>query len=319
MIYVLIGLAFILAAVLVTTLICFHIGFYAPRKPLPETPEEIIPAGQSYDVFRDEMIRFVKEVRAMPYEDVSITSFDGLKLYGKYYEYAPGASLEILFHGYRGNAERDMSGGVQRCFALGRNALIVDQRTSGRSEGNVISFGVNESRDCAQWVDFCIRRFGKDVKIIITGISMGAATVVMATARGLPENVVGVLADCGYSTQKDIIMKTIRMMKLPPKLMYPFAKLAARIFGHFDLEEISPLEALKTCKIPVIFIHGEADDFVPCEMSRINYEACASPKALVVVPGADHGLSYLVDPQGYLQALADFWTANGLPTQIVKE
>lgn len=319
MIYVLIGLAFILAAVLVTTLICFHIGFYAPRKPLPETPEEIIPAGQSYDVFRDEMIRFVKEVRAMPYEDVSITSFDGLKLYGKYYEYAPGASLEILFHGYRGNAERDMSGGVQRCFALGRNALIVDQRTSGRSEGNVISFGVNESRDCAQWVDFCIRRFGKDVKIVITGISMGAATVVMATARGLPENVVGVLADCGYSTQKDIIMKTIRMMKLPPKLMYPFAKLAARIFGHFDLEEISPLEALKTCKIPVIFVHGEADDFVPCEMSRINYEACVSPKALVVVPGADHGLSYLVDPQGYLKALADFWTANGLPTQIVKE
>jgi len=255
----------------------------------------------------------------MPSEEFSITSFDGLKLYGRYYESIPGAPIELMFHGYRGSAERDLCGGVQRCFALGRNALLVQQRTSDKSEGHVITFGVNERKDCHDWIRFLIEHFGPEVKIVLTGISMGAATVMMAAGEPLPEQVKGVLADCGYTSARDMILKTIGEMHLPPKLAYPFVKLGARLFGHFHLEETSPIEAMANCSVPVIFIHGEADRFVPCDMSRRNYEACAAPKALLTVPGAGHGLSYVLDPEGYLRALAEFWTRVGLPTSVIKK
>ena len=123
----------------------------------------------------------------------------------------------------------------------------------------------------------------------------------------MPPNVIGILADCGYTSAKDIIYRVIRQMGLPPKLSYPFVKLGARLFGHFDLDETSPIEAVKKCAVPVIFFHGESDDFVPCDMSRENFEACASRKRLVTIPGAGHGLSYAVDPQRYLEELRDFF------------
>lgn len=299
--------AMLAAAAIIAAYICFRMGFYAPdRKPLPEGHIEI-PVGEIYEPYREFMENCVRQARAMPHEDVQITSFDGLKLVGKYYEFAPGAPMEIMFHGYRGCAERDMSGGVQRCFRVGRSALVVEQRCSRGSDGNVISFGINEHRDCLKWVEFAIEKFGPNVKIILTGISMGAATVLMAAGRELPENVIGVLADCGYSTPKAIIQKTVKEMGIPVWLGYPFVKLGARIFGHFDLEEYSPLEAVKQCKVPVIFYHGEADDFVPCRMSRELYEACASRKRLVTVPGAGHGLCYPVAKQRYLEELRDFF------------
>lgn len=295
------------AAVLVAAYCCFRMAFYAPpRKPLPpdviETPE-----GKAYDPYREKMEMWIRQAREMPHEDVEITSFDGLKLQGKFYEYAPGAPIEIMFHGYRGSAERDMSGGVQRCFKVGRSALVVEQRCSRGSGGNVITFGINEHRDCLKWVDFVSGRFGTDVKIILTGISMGAATVLTAAGKPLPANVVGVLADCSYSSAKEIICKVIRSMGLPPKLCYPFVKLGARIFGRFDLEETSPLKAMETCRLPVIFFHGESDDFVPCDMSRSLYEACNAKKRLVTVPAAGHGLSYAVEPARYLEELRDFF------------
>ena len=286
---------------------CFFTGFYAPRKNIPD-PEAIdLPEGEIYEVFWDAMKTWTLETRATPHEDFFITSFDGLILHGKFYEFAPGAPIELMFHGYRGNAERDLSGGMQRCFQLGRSALIVDQRCSGQSGGNVITFGINEHRDCLAWVDFMLKHFGEDVKIILTGMSMGASTVLIAGGCDLPENVIGILADCGFHSPKAIIYKTIKEMGLPPKLIYPFAKLGARIFGRFNLDEISPEEAVKHCKVPVIFFHGEDDDYVPCEMSRISYEACASRKKLVTVPGAGHGLSYPVDPELYLSSVREFF------------
>ena len=286
---------------------CYRIAFYAPpRKPTSGDAIEL-PEGEIYEVFWEDMENWIRQVRAMPREDVEITSFDGLKLRGKYYEYAPGAPIELMFHGYRGNSERDLPGGVERCFRVGRSALIVDQRCSGRSEGKTITFGIREHRDCLKWIDFMIDRFGKDVKIVLTGISMGAATVLMAGGRELPENVIGILADCGYTSARDIMQLEIRKMGLPPKLSYPFVKLGARLFGGFDPDEYSPVEAVKTCKVPVIFYHGETDDFVPCYMSRTNFEACASRKALVTIPGAGHGLCYPVDRDRYVQTLADFF------------
>ena len=294
------------ALILFISYLCFRMAFYVTPAQKIRPEGYPIPEGDIYEPHREQMIRWIDETRALDHEDVEIQSFDGLTLRGKYYEHTPGAPVEIMFHGYRGSAERDLCGGVQRCFACGRNALVVGQRGSIDSDGNVITFGILESRDCRGWVDFAIDHFGSDVKLILTGISMGASTVMIAAGRELPENVVGVLADCGFNCAEDIIKKTIREMKLPPNLSYPFVRLGAMVFGHFDPNETSAMEAMEHCRLPIIFFHGKDDDFVPCWMSRVNYEHCAAIKKLVIIPGAGHGLSFPVDQEGYLRELREF-------------
>ena len=301
---------------LLVAYICFRMVFFANRKKDLPSEEISFPEGDIYAPYHHLMEKWILETRNFPQEDFYIKSHDGLTLHAKYFEFAPNAVTEIMFHGYRSTAERDLSGGVQRCFALGRNVLLVDQRTSCGSEGKVISFGINEHRDCLAWIDFAVNHFGKDVKLVLTGISMGASTVLMAAGNPLSENVVGVLADCGFSSPKQIIQKCAKDQHYPVKLIYPFIKLGAKIFGHFDLEEYSPLEAMKTCKVPVIFFHGEDDDFVPCYMSQEMYEACTSPKKLVTVPGAGHGLVYLVDNEKYFQSVVDFFNEVGVETKL---
>jgi len=312
--YIILGVAAALAVICLSiSLVCYFMVFYSPKQKKLAPDEYDIPKGEIYQEFRDAMIEWQKSIRSIPHEKIKISSHDGLILHGKYYECDPDGPVEILFHGYKGNAERDMSGAVERCFALGRNALIVSQRGHGGSSGHTITFGIKEKRDCISWINYASERFGENKEIIITGISMGAATVLMAAGEDLPKNVVCVLADCGYSSPREIISKVMREMRLPVALVYPFVKLGARVFGGFDLEEDSPIEAMKRCKIPVIFIHGDNDDFVPVEMSREMYEVCSSPKKLVEIKGAGHGLAFPVDKEGYLNALREFervWRAH---------
>ena len=298
----------ILVAILVASVYCYRRMFHVTRRPpAAETGEIEIPEGDEYEAFREDMTRWTHMVRAYPYKEYAIQSFDGLTLKAKLFEYQPGAPIELMFHGYKGNAERDLNGGVERCFKLGHSALLIDHRASGYSEGNVVTFGILEKRDCLAWVDFAVKEFGEDSRLILTGVSMGAATVMMAAGEELPPQVKYVLADCGYTSPKEIISKVMVDLKFNPKLFYPCAKLSARIFGHFDLDECSPLEAMGRCKVPVVFAHGDADDFVPYDMSVRLCEACTSEhKKLITIPGAGHGLAFPVGRDSYVQGLADF-------------
>lgn len=303
---ILIVLPVILALTLSVSYICFRRVFLSHKRK-KDTGEIDLPTGKVYEAYREQLTSWVKQVRSMPHTDVSITSFDGLKLCGKYFEYKKGAPIELMLHGYKGNLERDMSGGVIRAAALGRSALVINHRASGNSEGKVITFGVKESRDCLAWIDFIINNIDKDAKIILTGISMGAATVMSLSDRDLPKNVVGILADCGYTTTEAIIKKVVEDMKLPSGVLMPFIKLGARIFGGFRVDEVSPLSALKNSKYPVIFLHGDSDDYVPFQMSVENYKACVSKKKLVIIEGAGHGLAFPCDPEKYYAALKEFF------------
>lgn len=298
----------LILVVLGVAYVCFRMTFYISDKEKKENAQRVLPPGREYEPFHDVMHGWQRELKSFSCVSFTVKSFDGLTLKGKYYEKFPGAPIELMFHGYRGNAHRDLCGGVQRSFACGHNALIVDQRASGDSEGNIISFGINERRDCLSWIDFMLAHFGADVRIILTGISMGGATVAMAAGEKLPPNVVGVLSDCGYTSPKEIICKVIEKdMKLPAKLSYPFVRLAARLYGGFDLEETDALRALPNCKVPVIFVHGEADRFVPCDMSRKMYEICPGQKMLYTVPNAGHGLAYPVAGDAYIKQLQAFF------------
>ncbi len=294
----------IIAFILLLSFVCFMIVFYSPKRKVLGEDEYEIPKGKIYEEYREHMINWAKQSRSMPHEDMCITSFDGLKLRGRYYEYSKNAVVEILFHGYRGDGERDLSGAIERCFALGRSALIVDQRGSGRSDGHIITFGIRERYDCLKWVEYCIKRFGDDVRIIITGVSMGAATVVLSSGMELPKNVIGVLSDCGYTSPKEIICKVLKDIKLPVFLFYPMIKLGARLFGGFDIESASPVESIKNCKIPMLIFHGDKDAFVPMYMSEELYKACGSDKKHIhIIKDAGHGLAFPVDRQGYLETV----------------
>lgn len=293
---------------------CFRIVFYNTRKG--EDHEAIaLPAGAVYQPYHDEITGWIRKKRALPQQEFSIRSFDGLTLRGRYFEYKTGAPVELMIHGYHGTAERDMSAGVFRSFAVGHNAFLVDQRAGGYSDGHVVSFGINESRDCLQWIRFLVEHFGPDTQIMLAGISMGAATVLMASELDLPKNVVGILADCGYTSAKDIICEVMKGLHLPPWLLYPFVRLGARLYGGFSLEERSPVGAVVHSKVPVIFYHGDSDTLVPHSMSIANHEACASAKKLVITPGAGHGLCFLKDKEGYLRELRAFCRGNGIPAE----
>ena len=298
----------IIAIVLLTSYICFLKVFRTPKRKKLGKGEYDLPPGDIYEPFYPQMREWIDSIRGMKRELFEIESFDGLKLRGYYYEYSPDSPLELIFHGYGGNAERDLSGGVERCFALGRSAVLIDQRGAGMSEGRICSFGINERLDCLEWIKFATRKFGKDRPLIIGGVSMGAATVMMASGEDLPKNVACVMADCGYSSSKKIIKKVVREMKLPPSLVYPFIRLGGMLYGKFDIEETDPVIAVAKSKTPIVYIHGDADDFVPHSMSVECFEATRAPKKLVTIEGAGHGLGFPQNQSKYVESLRDFET-----------
>ena len=306
MIIVIIILFSLIVLTLLTTYICYRMAFYFKNKP--HKKDEInLPDNEIFKHFKPLILSDIFAARAMEYQEFYVKSFDGLTLYGKYYESFKDAPIELMFHGYRGDGERDLSTGIRRAKECGRNVLIVDQRGHGKSEGHTISFGINKRLDCLVWINKVIEVFGQDIKIILTGISMGAATVLMASNLDLPSNVIGILADCGYDSPKNIIIKYINDLHLPAKIFYPFVKLGALIFGHFNIEKASPIESVKEAKVPIIFIHGEKDTFVPCSMSEKLYKECISRKQLTIIKNAEHGISYLFEPETYVSALKEFF------------
>ena len=268
-----------------------------------------MPDDEQYNPYREQSEKMIRAALAVPYEDVFITSFDGLRLHAKLYAAAgPKAPVQIMMHGYKSAAERDFCGGLREGLDGGFNVLLVDQRAHGESGGKYLSFGVNERFDCLYWANYAAGRFGDDVKIYLYGISMGAATVLMAADLPLPKGVCGIVADCGYTSPRDIILSVLREHHVPAaRLIFALARLGARLFCGFDLSSASAPDALRRSTIPVLFIHGDDDRFVPCRMSRENYEASAAQyKRLLIVPHAGHGLSYMLDREAYLTALHEF-------------
>lgn len=280
----------------------YRIAFFSPAKDREKIPSTSAP---QYDPYRAEMKRMFRQLQERPCEYVTIQSHDGLTLSGRYYHVRDGAPVDIGFHGYRSSPLTDFSGGSELSFQMGHNLLLVDQRAHGKSQGRTIAFGIQERQDCLRWVEYAVSRFGEDTKILLYGISMGGATVLMASGMELPENVKGIIADCPYASARDIICAVGEKRGFPVWLMWPFVKIGARVYGGFDVEETDALEAVKNAKVPILIIHGEADHFVPMEMSDI---ADQNPEMVtrVTFPGADHGISYLVDRGRYKKIVTEF-------------
>lgn len=269
--------------------------------------ERSLPKGEQFEPYHSTITSCVDQVLEVPYETVEVVSYDGLRLRGRYYHLTDGAPLILFFHGYRCSSLRDGNGIFLYTRKLGYNVLLIDQRAHGNSEGKTITFGIKERFDCKKWVEYVVERFGTKQKVYLCGLSMGAATVLMASDVGLPENVIGILADCPYSSPKEILCTVMRNLGFPAKPTYYLAKLSAKLIGRFDVEETSALEAVKRSQIPTLIIHGDADDFVPCSMSMDCQLAGEDHIELLLIKGAGHGMSHCVDTPSYEKTLLRFF------------
>lgn len=242
-------------------------------------------------------------------EIVSIRSDDGLILKGRLYTNLDKSNNFILFmHGWKSTGFNDGAVIVEYYVKQGYNVLLVDQRSRGMSQGKYACFGIKERYDCLEWVNYLNNRFGKDnIKIVLEGISMGASTVMMAAGLDLPDNVVGLLADCGFTSPYEQFRHVARKsMKVPAFPLLNVFGLYCKIFAGFDIRACDTRDTLSRSKLPIAMIHGGDDRFVPTSMSVENYEAAAGEKFLKVVPGAGHGVAYLADPEGVLTYLDEF-------------
>ncbi len=291
--YIVIG---VMAALLA---VCFGTYLYTFFAFTKKQKTHTLPSGDDYSKSTDVMHRLISDMASFPVtREYSITSFDGLTLWAKYYHVSDGAPLHIQMHGYRGSAIRDFCGGNPLAREMGHNTLVVHQRAHGKSDGRTICFGIKERFDCRDWAEFAARTFGKDTPIFLSGVSMGAATVLMARALPINANIVGVIADCPYNVPRDIICHVAKQRGFPDRLIYPFIYLGARLFGNLRLNDA---KADVESHIPTLIIHGQADKFVPCEMSA----KIAHTERHTFV-GAGHALSYMTDTDRYKKVIKDF-------------
>lgn len=267
------------------------------------------PAWRPY---AERINRGISWIRGQKGEPVHITSFDGLRLSGALYP-APGKSRGalLLMHGYRSDRYTDFSCGFRLYRELGFDVLSVDQRAHGESQGRFICYGTKERFDCRDWAEYLASR--TEGPIFLCGLSMGAATVLMASGLKLPDRVRGIVADCGFTSPAEEfrwIMRR-RRLRLPYRLALFFADIISRALAGFGFHDCSTLDAMAVNRLPVLFFHGGRDRFVPTAMSVQNYEACRGPKKLVIVKGASHGQSFLLETGRCTRELTEFFDKYG--------
>ena len=247
-----------------------------------------------------------------PHEDVYVKSKDGLRLHGVLYRFGDENSpLGICFHGFRGNKFRDFCGGLQILRQAGCNVILVDQRSHNESEGRYLTFGAKESEDVLCWVNKGIELYGNKVKIAIQGISMGAATVLMAAAfRPLPDNVKCVIADCPFSSPFSIFEFSEKTLHIPAKVVDFYSGLTGLLFCGVNFAKYDLLKGLKNNKLPILMLHGQKDSIVPTTNSVNMKERYPDMIQLELFPNADHGMSYFDGKERYINCCLEFLKKN---------
>jgi fermentation-respiration switch protein FrsA (DUF1100 family) len=241
-------------------------------------------------------------------KEILIYSFDGVKLVGHWFPCANAKRVILAMHGWRSSWSGDFGLIADFWHASQCSVLYAEQRGQNNSGGPCMGFGLLERFDCLEWLKWLEEENQGRLPIYLAGVSMGAATVLMASGLSLPDSVRGIVADCGFTSPEAIWSHVARK-----NLHLSYWSRRGAIEGicrqriRWGAGEYSTTEALRCNRCPGLFIHGTDDHFVPVEMTYENYKVCTAPKRLFVVPGADHGMSYLVDQPGYQAAMEGFW------------
>lgn len=241
-------------------------------------------------------------------ETVSVTARDGIRLTGHWFSVEEPERVIVAMHGWRSSWHHDFGIVADFWRQNGCSVLLPEQRGQGDSEGEYMGFGLLERHDCLAWINWVNDRTGGDYPVYLCGVSMGASTVLMTAGLELPQNVRGIIADCGYTSPEAIWRHVAKdNLGLSYGIRSAVANDLCRKKIQVGIDDYSCVDAMQECEVPVLFVHGTDDRFVPIEMTYENYKACTAPKRLLVVPGAEHGMSYLVDREGYETAVKAFW------------
>lgn len=281
------------------------------KSPMKESEKnrKALTGSDGFDCLLEAAAQAGKALEETPHQVVTVTSHDGLQLTGHWFACKRAKRVVIAMHGWRSGWARDF--GLLADFLRDNrcSVLYAEQRAQGNSEGAYMGFGMLERYDCLAWIRWVNETISPEIPVYLAGISMGATTVLMAAGLSLPENVRGIVADCGFTSARAIwehVAKNNLHIPYGPLRNAAVNGLCRRKLG-VDADHCSTQQAMTDCAVPVMFIHGSADRFVPVEMTYENYRACAAPKRLLIVDGACHGGSFLQDPDGYKGALLDFW------------
>lgn len=260
-----------------------------------------------------------RALESLPHETVEITGSGGTRLVGHLFEAKHPRRAIVAMHGWRSGWARDFGPAAEFFRDSGCTVLYPEQRGQGQSDGTHMGFGMLERFDCVEWVRMLNERGYAQMPVYLAGISMGAATVLMAGGSAdLPGNVRGIIADCGFTSARAEWEHIARNnLGVPYRSRRVDGMCRRRI--ALEADAYSTLDAMKTCTTPVLFIHGDADSFVPLEMTLENYRACSAPKHLLIVPGANHGMSYLTDRESYERAVRNFWAENDSALRTSRE
>ena len=286
--------------------------------PLPSFIEKLIQGNGEPDAYEILVQEAEEKLLEQPFEQAELFSKDGLRLKARFYPGEEGnKEVFLAVHGCRSRGTKEF------CFLhsyyrkQGSSFLLIDLRACGASEGDYMTYGVKESEDVRLWIDWLLKRCGNDVHIFLHGISMGAATVLIAAGKPLPSQIKGVIADCSYTSAWDEFAYQLEnSFHLPARFILALINQICRKKAGFDMHEASPQNAAGKSGIPHLYIHGEADAFVPYFMMKQLYNACQAPKIKCSIPKAVHARGYYTDTEAYETAVDRF--VNGLVLQEAK-
>lgn len=250
-----------------------------------------------------------QRMEATPHQILEINSFDGTRLVGHLFPVAEPRRVIIAMHGWRSGWSKDFCMIADFLRNNSCTVLYAEQRGQGDSDGEYMGFGMIERHDCFAWVKWLNENGYGQLPMYLAGISMGATTVLMTAGfEDLPANVKGIIADCGFTSAK-AVWKHIseENLHIPYRRHEKHVDSLCRKRIDLEADAYTTLDAMAANTTPVLFIHGSGDTFVPVEMTKENYEACKAPKKLLIVEGANHGMSYLQDQQRYEEIVQEFW------------
>ena len=238
------------------------------------------------------------------YSDKYIESYDKLQLHS-YVVSQNSNKWAIVVHGYGGSGKL-MSDKSKYFYDMGYNVLIPDLRGHGKSEGDYIGMGWKDRLDIISWINFIIKE-NPNAEIVLHGTSMGAATVLMTSGENLPSNVKAIVADCAYTSAWDEFSYQLETyLKVPSYYILNVTNMVTKLKAGYSLKEASALECVKKATVPILFIHGDKDKFVPYSMMDKLYDATISPKEKLTIEGGEHANSDLVSPFLYWLTVEDF-------------
>lgn len=302
--------------VLIITILVFvmlglsFIGNYFYNLALnPDTPKDIVfgtpeEASETSGQVLDTDIQWL--LTESNYSDETINSFDNLNLHG-YKVLNPNNSNKwvITVHGYTSEGI-NMSSYAKNYYDMGYNVLIPDLRSHGLSEGDYIGMGWDDRLDIISWINNILED-NADAEIILHGVSMGAATVSMVSGEDLPSNVKAIVADCGYTSVWDEFAYQLDdLFSLPQFPILNVSSLVSKVRAGYFLGTASSLKQVEKSKTPILFIHGDKDDFVPYYMMEELYNATSSEKEMLTIKDAGHAKSSEVDPETYWTTVYNF-------------